>query len=230
MPTSNSTINTTSLFDAKTSTTPFEVTLSDASIFVPGGSTPQYGFRRAELNPKLNSTIGSTGVSGIKTFHFSVALDSARPLNYSHEYQIVFLETADYSNTQFTLKTGTILGGNGTADPKTLVLSGFGASTTLYETPFVEGWHNFGLVLNFNKNTTQVLYSQGMKALSNVTAALPNDLAGGGLYHIGMLKKPTGNTTDVVHSGYQESGIDEGLYYSGIFMEDSAKGVVTKSA
>jgi len=63
----------------------------------------------------------------------------------------VFLETADFSNTQFTLKTGTILGGNPKADPKTLNLSGFGAEETLFETPFVAGWHNFGLLLDFGR-------------------------------------------------------------------------------
>jgi hypothetical protein len=36
--------------------------------------------------------------------------DDARPLNYSHEYQLVFLETNDYSTNQFALKTGTIDG------------------------------------------------------------------------------------------------------------------------
>jgi len=220
---------TASLFDSPSSSVPLEVTISDASIFAPGG-TPQSGFRRAELNPNLNSTIGSPGVSGVKTLHFSVQLDAARPLNYSHEYQIVFLETADFSNTQFTLKTGTISGANSTTDPKTLNLSGFGAKTTLFQTPFVAGWHNFGLVLDFAKNTTAVLYSQGTSPLTKATAALPNDLAGGGQYHFGVLKKPTGDVSDVVHEGFQESGINEGLIYGGIWMEDSSKGVITLSA
>lgn len=41
-----------------------------------------------------------------------------------------------------------------------------------------------------------------------------------------MLKKPTG-TTDVVNSGYQESGLDEGQIYGGVFIEDSAGGCVS---
>lgn len=114
-------------------------------------NTVHHSFRRAELDPNLNSTIGSPAVSGIKTLHFSLQLDSTRPLNYSHEYQIVFLETADFSNTQLTLKTGTILGGNPNINPKTLNLSGFGAEETLFEIPFVAGWHNFGLVLDFDR-------------------------------------------------------------------------------
>lgn len=85
------------------------------------------------------------------------------------------------------------------------------------------------MVLDFDNNKTQVLYSNGMQALANVTSAVSNNLAGGGLYHFGVLKKPTGNVTDVVHSGFQESGIDEGLVYGGIWIEDSEKGVVTLS-
>lgn len=95
--------------------------------------------------------MGSPAVSGMKTLRFSLQLDTTRPFNYSHEYQILFLKTADFSNTQLTLKTGTILGGNATADPKTLNMRGFGADETLFETPFVEGWHNFGLVMDFER-------------------------------------------------------------------------------
>jgi hypothetical protein len=75
----------------------------------------------------------------------------ARPLNLSHEYQLAFLETADFSATQFALKTGTILGVQ-TADPDTLQI--FGNSNDnflLFSAPFTPGvFHNFALTLDFD--------------------------------------------------------------------------------
>lgn len=59
-----------------------------------------------------------------------------------------------------------------------------------------------------------------------MTDAVSNNNAGEGQYQIGLLKKPTG-TSDVVNSGYQESGIDEGLIYGSVFIEDSADGCVS---
>ena len=53
-------------------------------------------------------------------------------------------------------------------------------------------------------------------------------MSGNGQYHFGVLKKPTGdNLTDVTTQGFQESGIDEGFVYGGIFQEDSASGCVS---
>ncbi|KAK0660839.1 hypothetical protein QBC41DRAFT_286195 [Cercophora samala] len=98
-----------SLFDI--GTIPIEATISDASIF-----NGQTGFRRAELLPASNSGIDDS-TTGVKTLHFSVAKDLQRPLNLSHEYQLVFLESNDFSTNQFVLKTGTILGGDAAADP-----------------------------------------------------------------------------------------------------------------
>ena len=46
-----------------------------------------------------------------------------------------------------------------------------------------------------------------------------------------MLKKPTGEgLTDVTKQGFQEAGINEGIVYGGIFMEDSTGGCISKSA
>jgi hypothetical protein len=41
--------------------------------------------------------------------------------------------------------------------------------------------------------------------------------------HIGILKQPTGETKDVVHQGFQPSGINEGLVYGGVFIEEGTK-------
>lgn len=78
-------------------------------------------------------------------------------------------------------------------------------------------------------STIAASYSSGSDALASVLEPTPNDNSGDGQYQIGMLKKPTG-TDDVVNSGYQESGIDEGTIYGGIFLEDSSGGCVSTQA
>lgn len=79
-------------------------------------------------------------------------------------------------------------------------------------------------------STTQVLYSTNCSALANATDALPNDLSGQGQFHFGVLKKPTGdNLTDITKQGFQESGINEGIIYGGIFEEDSSTGCISLS-
>jgi hypothetical protein len=70
-------------------------------------------------------------------------------------------------------------------------------------------------------------YSEGDAPLAQATTAASNNNAGQGQYQFGMLKKPTG-TSDVVNSGYQESNLNEGLIYGGIFIEDSASNCVSK--
>jgi hypothetical protein len=79
--------------------------------------------------------------------------DDTRPLNLSHEYQLTFLESADFSTNQIVLKTGKILGGTNNTNPDTLMLFGNVNSVPaqlLFQTPFLrDTWHNFGLILNF---------------------------------------------------------------------------------
>ncbi|KKA28951.1 hypothetical protein TD95_005422 [Thielaviopsis punctulata] len=205
-------------------TQPVEVTINDKSIFAPSPDNVQVGFRRAELQIASNSGTDNSTL-GIKTLHFSLKKDITRPLNLSHEYQLVFLEDNTFSTNQFALKTGTILGQN-TTNPDTLQLFGNvndAKPGLIFSAPFTAGkFHNFALKLDFNANTTQVFYSTGNCSLSQQTEAIANDVSGQGQFHFGILKKPTGNFTDITKSGFQESGINEGIVYSGIFMEDSA--------
>lgn len=70
-------------------------------------------------------------------------------------------------------------------------------------------------------------YSSGLDPLEEAFAPVSNDNSGDGQYQLGILKKPTG-TDDVVNDGYQESPVDEGLIYGGIFLEDSADGCISK--
>lgn len=121
--------------------------INDQSIF-----NNQVGFRRAELIPASNSgTDPST--QGVKTLHFSVKKDGVRPLNLSHEYQLVFLESNDFSTNQVVLKTGTILGQK-TTNPDMLQLFGnVNQGQLLFSTPFLDDvFHNFALKLDFDKS------------------------------------------------------------------------------
>lgn len=127
---------------------------SDESIFAPSADNVQLGFRRAELLPASNNgTDPST--QGVKSLHFSVMKDTARPLNLSHEYQLSFVESNDFSTNQFVLKTGTMLdtATQGGVDPDSLILFGnVKTSQILFNTAFTEGvFHNFGLTLDFTK-------------------------------------------------------------------------------
>jgi hypothetical protein len=132
-------------FDLDAGAEPVEVLISDNSIF-----NDQVGFRRAELIPVSNNGADAS-TQGVKTLHFSVLKDVVRPLNLSHEYQLAFLESQDFSTNQFVLKTGTILGQN-TADPDTLQLFGnLNDGQLLFSTAFTPGtFHNFALQLDFN--------------------------------------------------------------------------------
>lgn len=220
-----------SLFD-NSSTKAVEVTIDDRSIFTPSPDNRQVGFRRAELLPKpLNAT---DSVTGIKTLHWSLKTDHSRPLNYSHEYQLVWLENQDYSANQFTIGTGTPYGSNNTSprEAKTLFLLGTSDSSpqqTLWKTPFTDGvWHNFGLVLDYNRNQIEVFHSKGNAELTRKTKFIANDLSNLGQYHFGVLKKPVGPPgIDITKKGYQSSKIKEGIVYGGIFEEDSANGCIS---
>ncbi|KAF3066591.1 hypothetical protein GL218_09047 [Daldinia childiae] len=181
------------------STRAVEVTINDKSIF-----QKQNGFRRAGLQIQGDTNENSPGTQGVKTLHFSVKQDAERTLNLTHEYLNVWHESADYSANQFNFQSGTIIGKSGSDKDSFKVLNR--QNTQVWSTPIdATAWQNFAITLDFVKK---------------------NDNSGGGQYQIGILKKPTG-TSDVVNSGYQETGIEEGQIYGGIFLEDSADGCVS---
>ncbi|KZT64610.1 glycoside hydrolase family 131 protein [Daedalea quercina L-15889] len=228
-----------SLFDLTTATKSFEVTIDDESIFVPGGGEPQVGFRRSELLPAVDlSTNGNAStVQGTTTFHWSVRTDSTRPLNYSHEYHPVWHEYADYSSSQFTITAGVPF--STAKDPKittakSLRVAGLQSNTpetTFFQTLFTDDvWHNFALTMGWVDNTITVYYSEGYAPLELVAGPAFNNNTGGGAFHVGILKEPTGPLgIDVLYQGYQESGINEGLIFGGVFIENSDDGCVTLS-
>ncbi|KAK5720614.1 hypothetical protein LTR17_014870 [Elasticomyces elasticus] len=173
-------------------------------------------------------------VDGKRTIHFSVRSDDKRPLDFTHEYQNVFLETNAYDAHQFTLKTGTPYNNstsiNSSAVPATRTLrieSGTNAGAvekTLFETEYSAGtWHNFAVELDFDANTLATYYSKDYANLELVVPATANNNSGGGLYHFGIIKLPASGTGNgsVPFSGYQPSNIEEGQIYGGIFVEDT---------
>ncbi|KAL7276655.1 hypothetical protein RUND412_000360 [Rhizina undulata] len=170
----------------------------DTSIFTP--STTQLGFRRSELLPSINNDTDAA-VQGTTTFHFSIRADPARPLNYSHNYELVFIETNDYSSHVFTLKTGVPFGSNETvADAETFRMGSSTASgdeKVLWEVAVGRGWHNWAVENNWDESPCR------------------------------NTKTPAPPSTDVSLNGFQETGIYEGLIYGGIFVEDSSSGGVT---
>jgi hypothetical protein len=144
---------------------PFEVTLSDASIF-----QTQRGFRRAGLQFKGDTNNGSPGSTGVKTIHFSIKLDPQRALNLSHEYLLVWHETAacmpflnilgatvtvaniyriDDAN-QFNFEAGAILGQSSLPKDTYKVLDR--SNKQIWSTPILKDvWQNFAITLDFNK-------------------------------------------------------------------------------
>jgi hypothetical protein len=132
------------------------VTINDTSIFAPGG-TPQNGFRRAELLPVTNNGTDAT-VQGVTTLHFSIQEDPSKPLNYSHEYQLVFIETNDFASHVWTLKTGTPFGTDPLPEDKAKTLrlgsstAGGAMETVLFEKPLNCGvWYNFAIQTDWDK-------------------------------------------------------------------------------
>jgi hypothetical protein len=71
-----------------------------------------------------------------------------------------------------------------------------------------------------------IFYSAAQASLKQVAGPLSVNLAGGGQYQLGILKKPTG-TSDVANAGFQEKNLDEGQIYGGLFLEDSINGCVS---
>ncbi|KAG7444055.1 uncharacterized protein BT62DRAFT_934235 [Guyanagaster necrorhizus] len=169
--------------------------------------------------------------TGVSVFHFSIKADESHPLNYTHEYQVVFIEPTDGSHvfglqlgSPFTNPTGVVPAPNATSfkvldhDLNILFTILFTSKT----------WHNFAVQVDWGNLTFQVFYSTNEAPLDAVTDVMPNDSAGAdivGDFHFGILKPPLVNPldspaqqADVVHYGLQEGSL-EGLLYSSVFME-----------
>ncbi|KAF7798258.1 hypothetical protein EIP86_009475 [Pleurotus ostreatoroseus] len=213
------------------------ISIDNTSVFVPGSGGPQNGFRRtefiaaengdhADLNPVLET--------GTTVFHFSIKQDPRRPLNFTHEYQIVFIEPNDGSHV-FEIQldpTGPLPAPNAHAFKVR-----DHALNVLFTTPFeASTWHNFAVQVDWTNRTLAVLFSKDDTPLTVVTSPTPNlstalGVDGQGDFHFGVLKLPLVDPTDtpeeqgdVVHFGIQED-TTEALLYSGVFVEDASRGI-----
>lgn len=79
------------------------VSIDNSSVFTPGNNpdNAQFGFRRTELIAQKNFSVAElTEISQVNTtaFHFSIAMDDSKPLNFTHEYQVLFIEPSDGSH------------------------------------------------------------------------------------------------------------------------------------
>jgi len=221
-----------SVFDLKDGGRPIQVNINDKSIY-----DEQRALRRAGL--VINGKVGAEveAITGIKTFHWSVRQPSGGKdrLNFTHEYQNVFLVNKD--DDEFTFKFGIgnlIAWGNKQPVPPTYwkIINRKNEGVFSTDIDWRE-WQNFAVQLDFNKNTMQIFYSKGSNKLAPVSEALPNENRGGILnraarFHVGVLKKPTGVAKDTeIFRGHQERDFQESQIYGGIFVEDSAKGCIT---
>jgi hypothetical protein len=135
--------NDSSRFDGDKFTA-VEVTISDQSVF-----QKQNGFRRAGLQFSKDAADGEGG-KGVKTLHWSVKQDSARPLNLTHEYLNVWHEAADYSANQIQFQTGSLIGKSNADKNSFKILDRNGNS--LYSVPIDnKNWQNFAVKLDYNK-------------------------------------------------------------------------------
>lgn len=95
--------------DALPSEQVISVSIDNTSIFIPGGSTPQYGFCRTDLlaHPADgdHDALDAIMEVGTTVLHFSVRPNDEIPLNYTHEYQIDYIEPSDGSHV-FELQLG----------------------------------------------------------------------------------------------------------------------------
>ncbi|KAH9960105.1 hypothetical protein BC827DRAFT_413336 [Russula dissimulans] len=222
---------------------PIRIAIDNSSIFTPGSSAPQLGFRRSEIIAQPDQDGNRTALdevleSGITAFHFSVHADTQRPLNYTHEYQALWIELSDGSHI-FDLQTGTPFNTTlSSADSHVLRIRAHDG-TVLFHTPFLQHtWHNFAVVIDWDKFEFEVFYSTDADPLEPATMAkVQEDLSaassphGVGEFHFGVLKLPlidASNTpaeqADVVHFGIQE-GSREALIYSGMFVESTDFGI-----
>ncbi|KAH6912604.1 hypothetical protein BKA70DRAFT_768892 [Coprinopsis sp. MPI-PUGE-AT-0042] len=218
------------------------ITISNTSVFKPGSNAPQTGFRRTELIAQQNgSASGLTPIigSGKVAFHFSLRADERRRLDLKHEHQLVFVEPSDGSHV-FGLQLGSPFTNPTESLParKAEYLKVLNHDLdVVFEAKFKDdAWHNFAVIVDWDKKTLQAFYSQDQHTLVPVSKVVPNltakdGAAGRGEFHFGLLKLPIVNPADppevrgdVVHYGLQPPTV-HGLFYSGVFIEDLIDGL-----
>lgn len=144
---------TPSIFDVAGNTKALEININDSSIFTPQGGEPQTQFRRADLLPSIISTANSSSTTGKRTMHFSIQQDPAKPLALTtNEYQLAFLETADFESRTFDVRVGTGTTGP-SLDGKNIVVFGRSGAAIkeMFVAPFSTDLQNFAVTLDFDQ-------------------------------------------------------------------------------
>lgn len=98
------------LLDLVPTEQPISITIDNSSIFIPGTGGPQNGFRRTEFIAQTqdnHTAFDASSERGVTVYHFSILRDDVHPLNYDHEYQIVFIEPNDGSHV-FGIQLGAL--------------------------------------------------------------------------------------------------------------------------
>ncbi|CAG8957166.1 hypothetical protein HYFRA_00009367 [Hymenoscyphus fraxineus] len=214
----DATVAKQSLFDVAGNTKAFAININDKSIFIPKGGKPEDQNRRADLLPSIISTENDVATKGVKTIHFSIQMDPAKPLNLTHQYALSFLETKDFTTHIYEV----VVGGGDDKNIRVTSNNKGGAAKDLFSAPIAKGFMNFALTMDFEKNTIQVFHSIDNEPLKQVTEPLENDNTGNGELHFAILKQ-------AVAGAPQPTGIDEAIIYGGIFMEDTAGKTATLS-
>lgn len=144
---------TPSIFDAAGNTKAFEININDSSIFTPQGGEPQTQFRRADLLPSIISTAENSSTTGKRTMHFSIEQDPAKPLALTtNEYQLAFLETADFESRTFDVRVGTGTTGPSLDGTNIVVFGRSGdAIKEMFVAPFSADLQNFAVTLDFDQ-------------------------------------------------------------------------------
>lgn len=168
-------------------------------------------------------------VQNTVTLHISLLIPHARALNSSHETSLLFLETADFMATTFSLKTGVPINPvRGDKNPRRSLrlegttVGGKSRGDLLWQKEITYGrWMELDITVDFEKGWLGLVdaRAKGKKGRSRANGGKwKNDASGRGQWHIGVFKYPVGEKDDVVHKGYQPSGLHEGVVYGGVFM------------
>jgi hypothetical protein len=135
-----------SMFDKEYSGKPIELNINDLAVLRPAGTGAQTGYRRSELI-FVNNTGDDASTRGVKTYHWSVG--QGRPLNFSHEYLMVFHERKDGKGYQFKVEIGALVGKERQYNSRHWKVLDHD-NKVIFSTPSAQQeWENFAITLDY---------------------------------------------------------------------------------
>ncbi|KAF8078477.1 hypothetical protein FPV67DRAFT_1663213 [Lyophyllum atratum] len=155
---------------------------------------------RTELIPQ-----SARSLSGNLFYHVSLQIPTVNPPDPAYEHQ-VFLQISQAIGHYADIKYGQLSGQTGVADTLRVITGG---KTIWTVTPVKGTWYNFALGTG---SPGGLWVSTGGSQLQKVyTGSLNGN--GGNDWHVGSLRLPI--------NGNAQAIIEENIYYSGIYVEDS---------